>query len=60
MSPFGSRRKPAVEPVYANTMIWQCTECNCWSRDEFIHEEKPHCPMCHAEMNRETKNIRIE
>ncbi|UNO48273.1 cold-inducible protein YdjO-related protein [Alicyclobacillus acidoterrestris] len=60
MGYFNNRRKPASEYVYADTVIWQCSKCNCWSRQEFIHVAEPNCPMCKGMMNLETKNIRIE
>jgi predicted RNA-binding Zn-ribbon protein involved in translation (DUF1610 family) len=48
------------EPEYADAVVWQCTECNCWSRQEFVHSSEPKCPMCGAKMISETKNIRIK
>lgn len=48
------------EPEYADVVVWQRTECNCWSRKEFVSESEPKCPMCGATMVRETKNIRIK
>lgn len=60
MSTYNSWRKPVSEHVYANTVIWQCSECNCWSREEFVYVDKPVCPICKSTMTRETKNIRVE
>lgn len=60
MGNFGNKRKPVAEHVYADAVVWQCTQCDCWSRDEFIYVEQPACPMCEASMGRVTKNIRIE
>ena len=53
-------KKPISEHVYADTVVWQCPECNCWSRKEFVLTEEPNCPMCNAKMNQVEKNIRIE
>ncbi len=53
-------RKPASEHVYADTEIWQCSNCNCWSRVEFVYVEDPVCPICNSKMVLETKNIRVE
>ncbi|WAH42995.1 cold-shock protein [Alicyclobacillus fastidiosus] len=55
-----NNRRPATEPVYADTVIWQCSECNCWSRKEFVSDDNPKCPMCNSKMHEETKKIRIE
>ncbi|WP_249226889.1 cold-inducible protein YdjO-related protein [Alicyclobacillus mengziensis] len=41
-------------------MIWQCTACNCWSREEFIYVDEPTCPVCQSKMVHEQKHIRIE
>lgn len=60
MSNMGNRRRPQSEDVYADTVVWQCSECDCWSRDEFIYVEQPVCPMCGGEMSQVTKNIRVE
>ncbi|WP_083486164.1 cold-inducible protein YdjO-related protein [Alicyclobacillus ferrooxydans] len=60
MGNFGNRRKPVSEHVYADSIVWQCSTCVCWSRDEFIYVANPVCPMCKGSMNRVTKNIRIE
>jgi len=58
---YNNSRKPVSEHVYAETMIWQCSACNCWSRKEFmLEEETPHCPVCSSLMFEEKKNIRIE
>jgi rubrerythrin len=48
------------EPEYADVVVWQCTECNCWSRQEFVTESEPQCPICGAKMVSELKNIRIK
>jgi Cold-inducible protein YdjO len=53
-------RKPSSEHVYADIVIWQCSECNCWSKKEFIYVDEPICPMCKGRMNQEEKNIRVE
>ncbi|MCY0875616.1 MAG: cold-inducible protein YdjO-related protein [Firmicutes bacterium] len=55
-----NNRKPTSEHVYAETVIWQCSSCNCWSREEFVLANEPNCPVCNSKMNRETKNIRVE
>ncbi|QSO54582.1 hypothetical protein JZ785_13045 [Alicyclobacillus curvatus] len=60
MGNFGNRRKPLAEQVFADKMIWQCTTCNCWSREEFVYVDEPTCPMCHGKMVHEQKHIRIE
>lgn len=60
MSYFNNRKAPASEQVYAETMVWQCSECSCWSRPEFITEEEPNCPICHNRMVQTTKNIRVQ
>ncbi len=46
MSYFTNRKKPATKHIYANVVIWQCSDCNCWSRQEFIHVTEPNCPIC--------------
>jgi ABC-type ATPase with predicted acetyltransferase domain len=48
------------EPEYADVVVWQCTKCNCWSRQEFVSSSEPTCPMCGATMISEIKNIRIK
>ncbi|UOF89997.1 cold-shock protein [Fodinisporobacter ferrooxydans] len=53
-------KRPVSEYVYQDTVIWQCTSCNCWSRKEFVLVDEPKCPMCSSKMVEETKNIRIE
>ncbi|WP_116190062.1 cold-inducible protein YdjO-related protein [Paenibacillus taihuensis] len=53
-------KKPVSEHVYADTSVWQCPQCVCWSRVEFITAEKPQCPSCHTSMSLKMKNIRIE
>ncbi|MCY0902188.1 MAG: cold-inducible protein YdjO-related protein [Firmicutes bacterium] len=55
-----NNRKPTAEHVYEDTVIWQCSSCNCWSRKEFIAEFEPTCPICHSKMNEETKKIRVQ
>ncbi|MCF8564186.1 cold-shock protein [Alicyclobacillus tolerans] len=60
MGNFGSRRKPISEHVYADSVVWKCSNCDCWSRDEFVYVAQPVCPLCEGKMNRVTKNIRIE
>ncbi|WDL98373.1 cold-inducible protein YdjO-related protein [Alicyclobacillus sp. ALC3] len=60
MGNFGSWKKPVSEHVYAESVVWQCSKCVCWSREEFVHVQQPVCPMCDSEMNRVTKNIRVE
>ncbi|MDQ0191503.1 hypothetical protein JI721_09445 [Alicyclobacillus cycloheptanicus] len=59
MGYFGHKRK-LDEQVFANSVVWQCSKCDCWSRQEFIYVEHPVCPICKGEMNQVTKNIRIE
>ncbi|WAH41338.1 cold-shock protein [Alicyclobacillus fastidiosus] len=60
MNHFNNRKRPTIEHVYAETIIWQCSGCSCWSRKEFVHVEQPVCPICKSEMKREAKVIRIE
>ena len=60
MSYFSRGRKSLADYVYANIIIWQCSECQCWSRQEFIYVSSPTCPLCKASMHQETKKIRIE
>ncbi|QQE78231.1 cold-inducible protein YdjO-related protein [Alicyclobacillus sp. SO9] len=60
VSYFNNRRKPSSEYVYADTVIWQCSRCNCWSRKEFIYVDDPSCPMCKSKMNQEAKLIRVD
>jgi uncharacterized paraquat-inducible protein A len=60
MSYFSKGKKSLADYVYANVMIWQCSACSCWSREEFIYVTEPTCPVCKAKMHRESKNIRIE
>ncbi|WAH37517.1 cold-inducible protein YdjO-related protein [Alicyclobacillus dauci] len=60
MSYFNNRRKPSSEHVYADTVIWQCSNCKCWSRIEFVHVDEPSCPMCKGTMHQEAKFIRVE
>lgn len=48
------------EPEFADVVVWQCTSCNSWSRQEFVAEAEPTCPICGAPMIHETKNIRIK
>ncbi len=60
MSYLNSRKKPTSEHIYADVVIWQCSECNCWSRQEFVHVAEPNFPVYKGLMNREAKYIRIE
>lgn len=60
MGNFGSMKKPIAEHVYGDLIVWQCSSCNCWSRDEFIYVEEPTCPICHEKMERSTKYVRVE
>ncbi len=53
-------KKPVIEHIYADTEVWQCSVCNCWSRQEFIEGDDPSCPLCNSPMNLEIKNIRVE
>lgn len=55
-----NNKKPVAEHVYEDTVIWQCSSCNCWSRPEYVSEPEPNCPLCQSRMFQETKNIRIE
>lgn len=49
-----------VDPVYADIVVWQCSNCSCWSRKEYtFSENKPLCPVCNGEMHEETKNIEV-
>lgn len=57
---FGNSKKQPSEHVYADTVVWQCTQCGCWSRNEFIYVEEPICSVCKGRMEQVTKNIRIE
>jgi len=57
---YNNSKKPVSEHVYADTVVWQCPECNSWSRIEFILVEEPTCPLCSSKMVQATKNIRIE
>ncbi|WP_081654260.1 cold-inducible protein YdjO-related protein [Alicyclobacillus acidoterrestris] len=57
---FNNRRKPASEYVYDDIVIWQCSDCDCWSRNEFVHGDEPLCPMCKGKMSQQVKNIRVE
>jgi hypothetical protein len=43
------------------TQIWKCTDANCkaWSRDEFVTEASPACPLCKKPMVRSYKHIPI-
>ena len=54
-----SRKHPS-QHVYANTVIWQCSDCDCWSRIEFVHVDEPECPLCHGRMTQVEKSIRVE
>ncbi|AIG24760.1 hypothetical protein GOP56_17875 [Brevibacillus sp. 7WMA2] len=53
-------KRTVKEHVYEDTLVWQCTACNCWSRKEFVIVEDPRCPLCNSKMEEEMKNIRIE
>ena len=60
MSYFNNRKAPAAEQVYADMLVWQCPECACWSRPEFVTEDEPTCPVCNNRMYQTTKNIRVQ
>lgn len=47
-------REPVPE---VETTVWACTNEDCagWMRDDFSFEEEPTCPMCHSEMQKETR-----
>ncbi|WP_150272683.1 MULTISPECIES: cold-shock protein [Paenibacillus] len=53
------RKKPLEEIPEVDTAIWSCTNdgCNGWMRDNFVFEETPVCPLCHAPMVRSTKML---
>ena len=53
-------KRPVAEHVYQDTVVWQCTSCNSWSRKEYVLAEEPTCPLCNSEMVEEVKNIRLE
>ncbi|WP_232700144.1 cold-inducible protein YdjO-related protein [Brevibacillus daliensis] len=53
-------KRTVKEHVYEDTLVWQCTACNCWSRKEFVLVDDPCCPLCSSKMEEEMKNIRIE
>jgi Cold-inducible protein YdjO len=53
-------KRSVKEHVYQDTMVWQCSACNCWSRKEFVTAEEPVCPLCSSEMVEEMKHIRVE
>ncbi len=55
-----SKSNKHEEWEYADVVVWQCTKCNCWSRQEFVSASEPTCPICGATMISETKNIRIK
>ncbi|MCY0888304.1 MAG: cold-shock protein [Alicyclobacillaceae bacterium] len=57
---YNNSRKPVSQHVYEDTMVWQCSECQCWSRMEFILVGEPECPLCHAKMVQELKNVRVD
>ena len=54
MAYYNNRREPVEE---IETKIWSCTneECSGWMRVDYSFEEKPTCPLCHAEMIEEMK-----
>ncbi|MDB5083400.1 MAG: ydjO 1 [Bacilli bacterium] len=56
---YHNSKGPASEHVYQDTVIWQCTSCNCWSRKEYVSVAEPLCPLCKSKMVEETKNIRL-
>jgi rubrerythrin len=55
-----NNRRPVTEHVYADTIIWQCSACNCWSRMEFVSVAEPTCPICNEKMYKATKNIVVQ
>lgn len=57
---YNYNKKPVSEHVYGDTVVWQCSACNCWSKLEFILVGEPNCPICNSKMVQEIKNIRIE
>lgn len=49
-------KRPVAEYVNEDTVVWQCTSCNCWSRKEFVANDHK-CLVCGSKMIEEFKNI---
>ncbi|MFZ4450319.1 cold-shock protein [Salibacterium aidingense] len=56
MAYFNGKKEP---PPQVETPVWSCTGENCagWMRENFTFEETPSCPLCHAEMKKETRTL---
>lgn len=52
---FSHRPKEPLPEV--ETKIWVCSseDCKGWMRDSYSFAETPTCPLCHSEMQEETK-----
>ncbi|QQE78275.1 cold-inducible protein YdjO-related protein [Alicyclobacillus sp. SO9] len=57
---YNYNKKPVSEHVYEDRTVWQCSDCNTWSRPEFVLDEEPTCPICHGKMEQVVRNIRVE
>lgn len=50
--------KRAREPVpEVETEVWSCTSEDCpgWMRDAYSFDDKPSCPICDSDMQKETR-----
>ncbi|MFD1677047.1 cold-shock protein [Alicyclobacillus fodiniaquatilis] len=54
---FGKKNEEVLPDV--KTDIWSCTneDCNVWMRLGFSFDEQPKCPVCHAPMERDVKDL---
>lgn len=50
------------EPIpEVETTVWSCTSDSCkgWMRDAFSFSKNPECPLCHSEMEQETRILPV-
>ncbi|KYD11712.1 cold-shock protein [Heyndrickxia sporothermodurans] len=58
MAYFKGQKEPVPE---VETNVWSCTSDSCqgWMREAFSLDEKPKCPLCHSDMDKETRILPV-
>ena len=53
-----NNREPVPEE---ETAIWACENSDClgWMRDAYSFDKEPKCPLCHADMIRDTRTLPV-
>ncbi len=54
MAYYNNKKEPVEE---VETTVWSCTSESCagWMREDYSFETEPVCPLCQAEMTKETR-----